>query len=629
VFSSSTEQTEAHQIRELENSLAGHLSEERQGTFVVVGSSKPALCEVDATNCEGIDSLQAMAAPEVAGGIDVEDAPAVDARPTRSISVGRRTYPLVLPNPRDVRLHVAAVVVSIHVLGQVALGFRVSVPQILTAIGTCFVIEVLVVFARERRFVWPASAMLTGSGVALILRVPSTKSGAHWSFNHLGIYAAVAALSLATKYVIRWRGLQVFNPSNVGLVGAFVVLGRSRVDPLSFWWGGPSVGTVLAYGLIVVGGLRVGRRMRMLGLLAGFWLTLAAGLAVMAGTGHCMSTPWSIPLVCGPHFWWTVAFSPELLIFVFFMISDPKTVPTSPQARIRYGIFVGMVCGIFMAPQSTEFGTKVALLAGLTLCSVLRLFEARVFWNGAVDLDPFRRPPAGPVASRSERSDRVAKAAVNAVTFVLLVLFLSRNTHGEAVVSAAGLPSVSGLVAASDMPTLPRVIVTADALALDERVHGDGAQRVADQLAWDLAVESAIAVRGDSSLYAAVDHGNRLAQMTTRLERASMWSDGSWATEARPMLGGAVAFRSYTFTSLRLIVERTSGQGTGSESRLAFDGIGTYTDSFRGSRGAHTEPVTTSFRWKLAMRSTDDGRWLLINAYPWSGITVHQQGGGG
>jgi hypothetical protein len=129
--------------------------------------------QVEPTGREGIDSLQAMAAPEVAGAIDVDDAPTVDARPTRSISVGHRTYPLVLPNPRDVRLHVAAVVISIHVLGQVALGFRVSVPQILTAIGTCFVIEVAVVFARERRFVWPASAMLTGSGVALILRVPS------------------------------------------------------------------------------------------------------------------------------------------------------------------------------------------------------------------------------------------------------------------------------------------------------------------------------------------------------------------------------------------------------------------------------------------------------------------------
>ena len=45
-----------------------------------------------------------------------------------------------------------------------------------------------------------------------------------------------AALSLATKYVIRYRGTHVFNPSNIGLVVAFLVLGSERVEPLDFWW---------------------------------------------------------------------------------------------------------------------------------------------------------------------------------------------------------------------------------------------------------------------------------------------------------------------------------------------------------------------------------------------------------
>ncbi len=45
-------------------------------------------------------------------------------------------------------------------------------PQILAAILTCAILEVALTFRRSRSFVWPASAMLTGSGVALILRVP-------------------------------------------------------------------------------------------------------------------------------------------------------------------------------------------------------------------------------------------------------------------------------------------------------------------------------------------------------------------------------------------------------------------------------------------------------------------------
>ena len=117
---------------------------------------------------------------------------------SRTLTLGANTYPVVLPNVRDSRLHVAAVIVTIHVLGQTTLRFHVSVPQILAAILTCAILEVALTFRARRSFVWPASAMLTGSGVALILRVPSTPPGDTWSMHHWYVYAGVAAFSLAT-----------------------------------------------------------------------------------------------------------------------------------------------------------------------------------------------------------------------------------------------------------------------------------------------------------------------------------------------------------------------------------------------------------------------------------------------
>ena len=79
--------------------------------------------------------------------------------PARTLTFGGTAYPLVLPSIKDPRLHVAAVIITIHILGQVALDFRVSIPQILAAIITCAVIEVAVTFRQARAFVWPASAM--------------------------------------------------------------------------------------------------------------------------------------------------------------------------------------------------------------------------------------------------------------------------------------------------------------------------------------------------------------------------------------------------------------------------------------------------------------------------------------
>ena len=143
----------------------------------------------------------------------------------RTLTIRGEAYPLVLPSLRDPRLHVAAVIITIHVLGQVALGFRVTVPQILAAILACAVIEVALTFRQSRAFVWPASAMLTGSGVALILRVVGTPANEPWSTYAWQWFAVIAGLSLLSKYVIRFRGTHIFNPSNIGLVVAFLALG--------------------------------------------------------------------------------------------------------------------------------------------------------------------------------------------------------------------------------------------------------------------------------------------------------------------------------------------------------------------------------------------------------------------
>src|SRR5262245_38649335 len=99
----------------------------------------------------------------------------------RTLTLRGATYPLVLPNVRDPRLHVASVIITVHLLGQTGLHFWVSVPQVLAAILTCWVIEVVITFRQARAFVWPASAMLTGSGVALILRVVGTPIDQPWS----------------------------------------------------------------------------------------------------------------------------------------------------------------------------------------------------------------------------------------------------------------------------------------------------------------------------------------------------------------------------------------------------------------------------------------------------------------
>ena len=243
-------------------------------------------------------------------------------------------YPLLLPTVRDPRLHLAAVIISLQVLGQTSFEFSLSIAQILISVLSCAVLEVVIAFRTQRVLMWPASALLTGNGVAFILRVPGTEHGDWWSMNGWWIFAGTAAISLLSKYVIKFKGGHVFNPSNFGLVLCFLLLGPEHADPLDFWWGPMSAALALALVIITVGGLSILSRLKLLEIALGFWVAFAGGLAVLAASGHEMTARWHLGPVTGWEFWRALVFSPEILVFLFFMITDPRTIPrTGGTAR--------------------------------------------------------------------------------------------------------------------------------------------------------------------------------------------------------------------------------------------------------------------------------------------------------
>jgi Na+-transporting NADH:ubiquinone oxidoreductase subunit NqrB len=150
-----------------------------------------------------------------------------------------RTIPLVLPNRRDPRLKLSAVILTLHVLGQTVLGFKVSIAQIAVTIAAGGLIEAVATFRWEHRLVWPSSGILTGSGVAFVLRASGTDNGDWWSLNGIHFFVLAVALALACKHLIRPGGRHLFNPSNVGLVWTLLVIGPSHVFP-QYCGGGPT-----------------------------------------------------------------------------------------------------------------------------------------------------------------------------------------------------------------------------------------------------------------------------------------------------------------------------------------------------------------------------------------------------
>src|SRR5437763_11016908 len=306
----------------------------------------------------------------------------------RPVVVIRGTpYPVLLPKLSDPRLHLAATITALQVLGQVAFSFRLSIAQILLSLVTCAVLEVGIAAWRQRVLMWPASALLTGNGVAFILRVPGTRHGDWWSTHGWWIFVATAAVSLLSKYVIQIGGAHIFNPSNIGLVLCFLVLGRNRAEPLDFWWGPMSPWLALALAIILVGGFTILSRLKLLVVAVSFWLAFAAGIGILAVTNHAMTARWHLGAIHGPYFWWVLLTSPEVLVFLFFMITDPRTAPRGRGPRAAYAVSVGLLAAALIAPLRTEYATKVALLGALAIVCALQPRAPRV---------PVRVPPRRP-----------------------------------------------------------------------------------------------------------------------------------------------------------------------------------------------------------------------------------------
>jgi hypothetical protein len=144
------------------------------------------------------------------------------------LKIGGHRTPVVPPCWGDPRLKLAAVLLTVQVLGQTVLDFNLSIAQILVTIGVSAAVETGVALWRRRVLAWPASAMLTGNSIALLLRTSGTEHGDWWSLNGIEYFELAAVLSLLVKYVVRSGGRHLFNRPRSGSCGPSSSSARSR-----------------------------------------------------------------------------------------------------------------------------------------------------------------------------------------------------------------------------------------------------------------------------------------------------------------------------------------------------------------------------------------------------------------
>jgi Na+-transporting NADH:ubiquinone oxidoreductase subunit NqrB len=218
---------------------------------------------------------------------------------------------------------ISGLITLIIVVGELSYGVLGGYDRLVVALGTAMLAEVAL--SRWLLGRWPVSllsAYITGNSLALLLK---PAAGLLWPF------ALGAVLSIGSKYVLRYRGKHLWNPSNFG-VAALLVLAAPQVAVLSHEWGNDlRVDAVIwAIGLVVVA------KARMLHVSATYALSFVAFAAVRAWVIDGAFLTELAPL-SGPMY----------QLFVFFMVTDPPTTVRSRNGRILVAFLVAAVeCGL-------------------------------------------------------------------------------------------------------------------------------------------------------------------------------------------------------------------------------------------------------------------------------------------
>jgi len=241
--------------------------------------------------------------------------------------------------PFDPRLYQIATLAGLLTYGLASLQFEIGPPQIVATIGAALAVQWLCTRLWKLPAFEPRSALISALSLCLLLRTHSP-----------GVAALAAALAVASKFVVRVGGKHVFNPTNVALVLLLLVPSGAWVSP-GQWGSAATFGFLMA----CLGGLVVHRAARGDVTLA----FLACWCAVLFGRSFALGEPLTIPL----H----RLESGALLLFAFFMISDPRTTPDSRAGRVLFAALVALVAGYL---QFRLFRTN-GLLWSLALCSPL------------------------------------------------------------------------------------------------------------------------------------------------------------------------------------------------------------------------------------------------------------------
>ena len=249
----------------------------------------------------------------------------------------------------DNRYLAPVLITCILIVGHLSFGILESYEKTALAIAVSIFAEIAL--GKIIYGTWPhlASAYITGISVGILLRSPAA-----WPFG------LCSAISITSKYVLRIRDRHIWNPSNFGIC-AMLFLAGDKVASLSIQWGNNLWPMILIWllGSVIVWRLR--RFHITATYVAAFFLFAFLRSSI---TGSPLQA--EIAPITGPMY----------QLFIFFMITDPKTTVKSKTGQIATAFCVALMECVFRLTQSVHAPYFALFVVG----PIANLIE--IYWTG-------------------------------------------------------------------------------------------------------------------------------------------------------------------------------------------------------------------------------------------------------
>lgn len=255
-------------------------------------------------------------------------------------------YPVIYPRRNDVRWILIMFLGLFVAYAALSPGYSRQPEQIIAAVGTCVLLDFALHFALHRIVMVPISGFITSMGIILLTDSPTV-----WA------YALVAFLSMTSKHFVQVGKHHIFNPNNFGLVVTLLFF-EQYVTVVAGRWGGFDLLSVL---IVLMGSFLVWKARRYT-LVITYVLTFLVTGWIRAQIGGQPLLTALLPMT-GPAF----------QLFIFYMITDPRTTPNSHKGQIVFGILVG-VLDAYLRVQQNKYAPFLSLFVMTALFSLNKEF---------------------------------------------------------------------------------------------------------------------------------------------------------------------------------------------------------------------------------------------------------------